>query len=120
MGDDTQYQIRSIDEYKGKGLSSIYDDRQDSGWLCGFSGEKLLTSYLFWAFRSSFLAVLVSAAVWFGWITFSFGGVLFGLAKMHPYCMSVAGEDFSGKFMDAYSLSWTTFTTVVRSFFCYD
>jgi hypothetical protein len=120
IGDDTQYQIRSIDEYKGKGLASIYDDRQDRGWLCGFSAEKMVTSYLFWAFRSSFLAVLVSAAVWFGWITFSFGGVLFALARLHPNCMSVAGENFSGQFMDAYSLSWTTFTTVVRSFFCYD
>jgi hypothetical protein len=120
MGDDTQYQIRSIDEYKGKGLASLYDDGQDSGWLCGFSAEKMVTSYLFWAFRSSFVAVLVSAAVWFGWITFSFGGVLFFLAKLYPSCMAVAGEDFSGQFMDAYSLSWTTFTTVVRSFFCYD
>lgn len=115
MGDDTQYQIRSIDEYKGKGMEKLYDDRQNSGWLCGFSAERMVTSYLFWAFRSNFIAVLVSAAVWFGWITFSFGTLLYLFAGWHPNCMSVAGEDFSGQFMDAYSLSWTTFTTVVRS-----
>eukprot|EP00980_Cylindrotheca_fusiformis_P017948 scaffold5703_cov132-Cylindrotheca_fusiformis.AAC.7 len=108
-GDDTQYQIRSIDEYKGKGFSKFYDDRQ-SGCCCGFSAEKMVTSYLFWAFRSSFLAVLVSAAVWFGWITFSFGALLYAFAKLHPGCMYVAGILMSSTASLITSLCYTSTT----------
>jgi hypothetical protein len=38
-----------------------------------------------------------------------------------PYCITASGEHFGAnphtKFSDAYALSWTTFTTVVRPFF---
>ncbi|KAL3940249.1 MAG: hypothetical protein SGBAC_005184 [Bacillariaceae sp.] len=112
-GDDTQYQIFSIDESFGKGLKGISEHRKDSGHILGMiSPEKLVTSYLFWAFRSSFLAVLVSAALWFGLITFGFAAVMYFFAWRAPKCLYVAGEDFNGQFMDAYSMSWTTFTTV--------
>mmetsp|Transcript_32014 Transcript_32014/g.77777 ORF Transcript_32014/g.77777 Transcript_32014/m.77777 type:complete len:750 (+) Transcript_32014:165-2414(+) len=112
-GDDTQYQIFSIDEGLGKGLKGISQDRRDKGKLMAlFNAEKMVTSYLFWAFRSSFIAVLMSAALWFGGITFAFGGVMFFLAHRAPTCLHVAGKDFDGQFMDAYSMSWTTFTTV--------
>ena len=115
-GDDTQYQIFSVDESVGKGMKGIGADRSDKSKLLGiFSPEKMVTSYLFWAFRSSFLAVLVSAALWFAMITFGFGLLLFFLAHRAPKCVHIAGEDFDGLFMDAYSLSWTTFTTVVSS-----
>ncbi|CAJ1962417.1 unnamed protein product [Cylindrotheca closterium] len=113
QGDDTQYQIFSIDESFGKGLKGIANDRSDRNKLLGLvSPEKMVTSYLFWAFRSSFIAVLMSAALWFGVITFAFGAVIYFLAHRAPKCLFVAGKDFDGQFMDAYSLSWTTFTTV--------
>lgn len=117
-GDDTQYQIFSIDEsLGGKGMQGINKSRSDKHKLLAMlNPEKLVTSYLFWAFRSSFIAVLISAALWFGLITFAFASVLFGLASYAPNCLYIAGKDFDGQFMDAYALSWTTFATVVSRY----
>jgi hypothetical protein len=114
VGDNTQYTIMSIDEDE-KGLSAIYDDHAETACFCGLNPNKMVMRSLFRAFRSSFSAVLVSASISFGILILSFSLALFALGHLNPNCMAVAGEDFSGQFMDAFSLSWTTFTTVVRS-----
>ena len=48
-----------------------------------------------------------------------FGGLLYAAGSHEPYCITASGEHFGAhpqtKFSDAFALSWTTFTTVVRS-----
>lgn len=90
----------------------------DKGCACfGFKPNQMVVSYLFWAFRSSFVSLLLSAAFWFFLWTMFFATIFFALGKHNPSCIYVAGKEFgsegSAAFMDAYSLSWTTFSTVV-------
>jgi hypothetical protein len=65
------------------------------------------------------MAVLLSAAVWFFSLTFLFGWFIYLIGRNNPQCIHVNGQDFGndkdvfGMFMDAYALSWTTFSTVV-------
>ena len=112
MGDDTQYQILSVDEGVDGGVSSIYDDHQGGGWCFGYRPSDMVTTFLFREFRSSFGEVFLTALVWFISFTSFFSVILFLLGRAHPTCIHVNEKDFSGNFMDAYALSWTTFTTV--------
>lgn len=104
------------------GPSGVLEDDgggQSSGCLCcGFSLNYWVTSYLNWTFRSSFFKVLLSAAVGFYTLTLIFALLIFASGTNHPDCVHVNGEDFGAshardRFSDAYSLSWTTFSTVV-------
>jgi hypothetical protein len=104
------------------GSSGVLEDDgggQSSGCLCcGFSLNFWVTSYLNWTFRSSFFKVLLSAAVGFYTLTLLFALLIFASGTNHPDCIHVNGEDFGAshagdRFSDAYSLSWTTFSTVV-------
>jgi hypothetical protein len=98
----------------------IYEESSDGEdpKCCGLNPNQFLITYLFWAFRSSFMAVLLSAAVWFFSLTILFAIFIFLLGVYKPSCIHVNGEDFASfgaaRFMDAYALSWTTFSTVVR------
>jgi hypothetical protein len=75
--------------------------------------------YLHWTFRSSFMAVFLSAAVAFIVLTIIFALFIWGLGRANPTC--IGGVDFeSDYFTDAYALSWTTFSTVVSAVFVVD
>lgn len=109
----------------GPHFKAIYeesDNDNESRWICGLRPNLFVTQYLFWAFRSSFMAVLLSSAVWFFMLTAIFTLLIFIIGIRNPVCISVGGEDFGEdkgiwkKAMDAYALSWTTFSTVVCFF----
>jgi hypothetical protein len=36
------------------------------------------------------------------------------VGRFNPRCITVAGEPYDHHFIDAFALSWTTFSTVVR------
>lgn len=104
----------------------IYDDAgsEDDGCSCwGFAPNSLVTKYLHWTFRRSFLAVFFSAAVGFFGLTLCFGLLIFWMGQSRPECVHVNGETFSNytgstsyrDFGDAYALSWTSFSTVVSA-----
>jgi hypothetical protein len=104
--------------------ASIYEDTgstQNSGAApcCTFFGltpNNLVIKYLHWTFRSSFMAVFLSAAVAFITLTILFALFIWGLGRANPTC--IGGVDFeSDYFTDAYALSWTTFSTVVSAVF---
>lgn len=67
------------------------------------------------------MAVLLSAAVWFSSVTMIFAILIYFIGMRNPDCVHVNGVAFDSpggaNFMDAYALSWTTFSTVVRLFF---
>lgn len=104
------------------GTAGIYEDdaAENSGCLCcGCSPNRWVTTYLNWTFRASFFKVLFSAALGFYALTLFFALLIFASGTNHPRCVHVNGKDFgqSGpgdRFSDAYALSWTTFSTVVR------
>ena len=78
----------------------------------------LVIKYFHWAFRSSFSAVFCSGALAFFSLTLLFAVLIYLSGINKPSCIHVNGVDFGttgANFMDAYALSWTTFSTVVRS-----
>lgn len=98
------------------GRYSIYEDSGApplrSCW--GLTPNNIVVKYLHWTHRSSFMAVFLSLTVFFLVITISFALFIWGLGQAKPSC--IGGVDFeSDFFVDAYALSWTTFSTVVRS-----
>lgn len=76
--------------------------------------DEWVKSYLRWAFRNTFPAVFLSAAIAFFGLTMLFSVFIWGIAKTQPTC--IGGVDPERQyFADAYMLSWTTFTTVVSA-----
>jgi hypothetical protein len=105
----------------GNGNISIYENNEGTScWCCGIAPNKMVMKYLHWSFRRSFLAVFLSAAVCFLFLTFLFAIPLYLISRRHPTCIggpdsgsdSYDGHDSGGSFIDAYELSWTTFSTV--------
>ena len=100
--------------------NGIYEDSPSSaerGCKCfGVQPNMLVIQYLNWTFRSSFLSVFFSAAVAFFSLTLLFSILIYLSGLNQPDCINVNGVAFgenSTNFMDAYALSWTTFSTVV-------
>jgi hypothetical protein len=63
------------------------------------------------------MAVILSACAGFFFFTLLFALLIYGIGMHRPSCIHVNGVDFGttgANFLDAYSLSWTTFSTVVR------
>jgi hypothetical protein len=63
------------------------------------------------------MAILLSGAVAFFSLTLVFAVVILLIGLHQPQCVYLNGVDFGttggAKFLDAYALSWTTFSTVV-------
>mmetsp|Transcript_557 Transcript_557/g.1715 ORF Transcript_557/g.1715 Transcript_557/m.1715 type:complete len:231 (+) Transcript_557:172-864(+) len=78
--------------------------------------SKLFTIYINWTFRRGFMVVFTSFLFIFFVINVVFALLMWWAGNMNPQCIVVSGEDFGynpdTKFADAFSLSWTTFTTV--------
>ena len=77
-----------------------------------------LTTYLIWSLRSPFLVVLFSEMIAFWILTTTFAICIYLGAKYQPECLRFPEhrnfEEAGGYFLDAFTLSWTTFSTVVR------
>jgi len=98
-------------------MFSIYERDIHSQSYC--SPNRVLMRYLNWSFRHSFAEVFASAAIGFMFWTFFFAVPIFLLGRRHPTCLggvSTDDENYdghpAGTFIDAYMLSWTTFSTV--------
>ena len=79
----------------------------------------MVMKYLHWAFRQSFAFVFLSAALVFLTLTLLFAIPIYGISRKHPTCIGGVipdDEGYNGEqrgtFIDAWELSWTTFTTV--------
>jgi Ion channel len=123
--DRRQYKIMSLDmgeenqkknrKWYGAGLyGEMAANDEDTSTCCYFNPNEMVVSYLFWTFRQTFLAVLLSSMLWFYFWTFLFAALVYCAGHSLPQCISVAGVDFDHElsFMNAYALSWTTFSTV--------
>ena len=76
-----------------------------------------LTRYLIWSLRSHFLIVLLTEACAFLALTCIFAICIYAGASYQPQCLVFPGgrnfEESGSFFLDAFSVSWTTFSTVV-------
>lgn len=75
----------------------------------------LVNKFLYWTFRKNFFVVLLSAAGSFYLFTVTFALFIYLIGKKNPKCIHVNGVDFEEtrtQFVDAFALSWTTFSTV--------
>ncbi|CAB9512074.1 expressed unknown protein [Seminavis robusta] len=125
--EETQYRLTTVKGKRRNALTvkGMYEDLTkgegdtcDTCFCCflccqGSSSERFMSAFLHWAFRSPFVVVFGTAAI--GWIamTFLFAFVIWVIGAFKPHC--IGGVDFAlspGRFMDAYQLSWTTFSTV--------
>lgn len=79
----------------------------------------LLSRFLAWAFRSSFWQVILVFLMAYMTLILIFTALIFADGKFKPYCIGPEGVmDDNAKsghivFVDAFALSWTTFSTVV-------
>jgi len=75
----------------------------------------VVNKFLYWTFRKHLLVVLLSALCSFYICTGIFGLLIFILGQSKPQCIHVNGVDFGDtrtQIVDAFALSWTTFSTV--------
>ena len=75
----------------------------------------LVNKFLYWTFRKNFFVVLLSAACSFYLFTVAFAVCIYLIGKSNHNCIHVNGVNFGETrtpFVDAFALSWTTFSTV--------
>ena len=73
----------------------------------------IVIRFLHWTFRQTFPVVLLTAAVGFFSLTILFALLIWLDGIRHPEC--IGGVEYQDDyFTDAFILSWTTFSTVVR------
>lgn len=81
----------------------------------GRLSTKLLNDYVHWTFQSSFGAVLLSLSVIFLLLVTLWAVLLYVIAQFRPQCLYVGSLHFDEAgnfFIDAFAISWTTFSTV--------
>lgn len=72
--------------------------------------------YVHWSFQTSFQQLVYSLIAIFYVLTLLWGLAIYGVGKYQPNCIYVGDLNFEtggGHFIDAYAISWTTFSTVV-------
>jgi hypothetical protein len=80
-----------------------------------FNEESANTTNSHWLFRTNFFILFGLSLVVYYSITLFFGLLVLWVGKMDAECIRVGGDPIdSSTFTDAYDLSWTTFSTVVR------
>ena len=85
----------------------------------GVQPNELVIKYLNWAFRNSFMAFIMSAAIFYYVWCIWFALLILGSGLHKPECISADGLNFkeAGSFFaNAFSLSWQTFSTTVGRF----
>lgn len=97
-------------------MECITGSRHDGGdeYNIGSKSE-YLTSYLRWTFRTSFGMLLLFSFACFMLLSLVFAICIHVVGIYQPLCINVGGLDYEAagrKFMDAFTLSWTTLSTV--------
>ena len=81
----------------------------------GPTPNQRLAGYLHWMFRVNFVLLFtVMCVAFFAWVIFFTGWIALA-GRSDPKCVRVGGDQFGAtgtEFADAFSLSWTTFSTV--------
>ena len=98
-----------------KNVSGAEDGEEDL-YKNSFSFASLMVRYLNWTFRTGFLAILFHFALIFLALTIIWTIIIFAVSELRPECLQLgdlnATEVVHNQIMNAYALSWTTFSTV--------
>lgn len=107
-----QYRLQS--KLQATGLKEQIESQTIDGSQTVHLGA--MTSYLIWSLRSHFLLVLFSELFAFWCLTTIFAVCIYLGATYQPECLRFPGaqnfEEAGGFYQDAFTLSWTTFSTV--------
>jgi hypothetical protein len=118
IGPNTQYRLTSI---SGSGGGQIREKISYDPSKLGCLGQLGFNAYVHWSYRASFFYVVLSLTmIFFAFVTF-FGLLIYILGGFQPECFYVGSldKDFQqagSHFIDAFAISWTTFSTVVSVF----
>jgi hypothetical protein len=135
---ETQYRLRSKTvsnknetEIEGKSMYHSYShflflfqNGRDSETSTGGSVDptdkwilaEAFNRYVHWSFQTSFQQLVYSLVVIFYLLTCLWAVAIYGVGHYQPNCIYVGDLDFEtagSHFIDAYAVSWTTFSTVV-------
>jgi hypothetical protein len=113
-----QYRLEGVRKGKRLGVHSILScccgSASSSGGI-GISHNQRLASSLHWMFRVNFIFLFsVMCSAFFCWVVI-FSALIITAGSMDADCVKIGGNSFgtnSSSFFDAFSLSWTTFSTV--------
>ena len=86
----------------------------------GINPNQQLAMYLHWMFRVNFLFLFCVMCVMFFVLVMVFAALIIFAGSLDPECVRIGGQPFGevdSEFADAFALSWTTFSTVVRIIF---
>ena len=83
----------------------------------GINPNQQLAMYLHWMFRVNFLFLFCVMCVMFFVLVMAFSVLIIIAGTLDAECVRIGGAPFGevdSEFADAFALSWTTFSTVVR------
>lgn len=113
-------QYRLTKPPKSKRRNADWEARLEA--VIDFTAQSMLNRffnrYVHWTFQTSLAQVLLSLTACFFTLTTLFAACIMGVATWQPKCIYVGDLDFAqggGYFVDAFTVSWTTFSTVVSS-----
>jgi len=112
-----QYRLDATHKSQRNGFFSCFSTSAGTKALSDnlINPNEHLARLLHWMFRSSFFVLFaVMCTLFFGWIIL-FAGFIIAAGKYDHECVRVGGEPFNNadsQFADAFTLSWTTFSTV--------
>lgn len=96
-------------------VSGADDDVEDL-YKNHYSFASIMSRYLNWTYRTNFTFLLLHFAATFWTASMVWAAIILAASEFHPQCLQVGGLDPTEIshhfFMDAYTLSWTTFSSV--------
>ena len=110
------------------------DAHSTSSTTGGFNVNRIIAEYLSWSFRTSYFFLFINYGLFYYTFILVFAAVYLAITWKEPSCINSAGSklgdvgwDEEGNlaggwqsvFSDAFQLSWTTFSTVVRESCCF-
>jgi hypothetical protein len=93
----------------------IGSSRGKAGTAVGINPNQKLALYLHWMFRVNFIFLFGVMCIMFFALVILFAGLITIAGTVDPECVRIGGQEFNSQdtaFADAFTLSWTTFSTV--------
>jgi hypothetical protein len=93
------------------------NQRHSGHMTVGINPNQQMALYLHWMFRVNFAFLFFLMCFVFFVLVVVFAGLIVVAGSINPDCVRVGGRSFGEtgyEFSDAFTLSWTTFSTVVR------
>ena len=105
--------IKEIEQYTVRSNNLSTKDSSSNN----FVGEHVISHFLAWAFRSSFIQVIFVFLVMYGALVILFSALILLNGRLRPSCIGpddILDDNYRSRmtFIDAFALSWTTFSTV--------